>query len=68
MPRRGEDHGSVYLVILHRLAELCDDLQVLRRAESGHALVRDGMVAATEELVRILTEAKISYDEFVLSL
>ncbi len=42
--------------------------KALCEIESGHALVRDGMVAATEELVRILTEAKISYDEFVLSL
>lgn len=36
--------------------------------EARHELVRDGMAAATDELVRILTEAKISYDEFVLSL
>lgn len=42
--------------------------QHLCKIEASHPLLRDGMAAATAELVRTLETAKVSYDEFVLSL
>jgi PAS domain S-box-containing protein len=40
----------------------------LSQIEASLPLLRDGMAAATAELVRTLENAKVSYDEFVLSL